>query len=431
MNTQLMYGEFGPDPSRPRAQRRSGLTPHGMMVCLAACMALQMTSFVIILPLFARRFTQIGAGVGALGASEMAFALAATVTAPLMGTLADRFGRRPILLVSLVVYVLAFTGYLLASSAVAFIVLRGLAGALTAGLVPAAIGVVADLAPSDRRAQWIAIMSAGSSFGWIAGPVLGGLLYDNWGYEVALIVSIGMETAAFLLALLTLRETHKPAVERSSATASPNAPFRFPDLTASLAPVAAVLFIYFAVMFAWAFMEPRFMFYAYEDLGWSSSVLGLMMSVFGITMMAGELGLGRLSDKLGRKPVIVVGLVLFSAQFLGLAFFRDHIWIALAFAIAGLGNAIFDPALSASILDSAPSGSQARLLGVRSTVGSLANIAGPGLAVLLVPILHVQGVVLASSGVVLAAVLVALSVRGRAKARAVNLRSSMAGTQAD
>ena len=84
---------------------------------MAVCMALQMTGFVMILPLFARRFETFGTGVEALGVSAMAFALTSTIAAPLMGMLADRFGRRPIILVSLAAYVLAFTGYLFAASA--------------------------------------------------------------------------------------------------------------------------------------------------------------------------------------------------------------------------------------------------------------------------------------------------------------------------
>ena len=124
MNTQLSHAESKPPI---RSTRRWSLPaprpsdPRKVMIVLAVCMALQMTSFVMILPLFARRFSEFGTGVEALGASAMAFALASTLTAPFMGALADRFGRRPLVLVSLAAYVLAFSGYLLASSALAFI----------------------------------------------------------------------------------------------------------------------------------------------------------------------------------------------------------------------------------------------------------------------------------------------------------------------
>jgi DHA1 family tetracycline resistance protein-like MFS transporter len=413
-----------------------------MMICLTACMALQMTSFVIILPLFARRFSEFGAGVGALGISDMAYALAATVAAPLMGALADRLGRRPLVLGSLAVYVLAFTGYLLASSTSAFILLRGLAGALTAGLIPAATGMVADLAPENRRGQWIGILSGGASFGWIAGPILGGLLYDRWGFAGALLVAIGMATLAFTTALLGVRETRSRGAQQAVASrprgaavrpANPKSTLRAfrATLPVSLTPLGLVLSIYFAVMFAWAFSEPRFMFYAYDDLGWSSSMLGLVMSTYGIAMMLGEFGLSRLSDDLGRKRVIAVGLVLFSAQFIGLALSRNYMVIALAFVIAGLGNALFDPALSASVLDIAPTEHQTRILGLKSTAGSLGNIAGPALIVLFTPLWNAQGIFLGAAGVVLLTTLVGFLVNMGPQSFKLALRRRLLNGRAD
>ena len=102
----------------------------------------------------------------------------------------------------------------------------------------------------------------------------------------------------------------------------------------------------FTVMFAWTFIEPRFMFYAYDDLDWNSSMLGLVMNTYGIAMMLVEFSPSRMSNRLGRTPVILIGLVFFSAQFIGLAFSRNYILIATTFVIAGLGNALLDPALA-------------------------------------------------------------------------------------
>ncbi len=405
MNTQLLYGE---------SQRRSPLspgslsqgpriTPRQIMVCLAACMALQMTSFVMILPLFARRFSQLGAGVSALGISEMAYALTATVAAPFMGALSDRIGRRPVVLGSLLVYVLTFTGYLFAASASTFIVLRGLAGALTAGLMPAATGMVADLAPAERRAQWIGILSGGASIGWIAGPIIGGFLFDRWNYEVALAASICMATIALVVALAGIRETGPQRTSRALASRLPDPKALRPSLPfpTSLAPLSLILITSFGVTFVWAFIEPRLMFYAYDQLRWSSSMLGLVMSTYGISMALGEFGLGRLSDTLGRKPVIIAGLLLFSAQFLGLGLSHSYILIAVVFVIAGLGNGLFDPALSASILDVAPAQHQARILGMKSTAGSIGNIVGPALIVMFTPVMEPQSVFLMAAAIVL------------------------------
>lgn len=353
-----------------------------------------MTSFVIILPLFARRFDELGAGVEALGVSAMAYALTATLAAPFMGALADRIGRKPVVVASLAVYALAFCGYRVAQSAAALILLRGLAGAFTAGLIPAVTSLAADLAPADRKAQWIGFMNAGASVGWVAGPLLGGLLYDHWGYNLALLVSIGLALLSLLVAWMYIPHSAPTpahprvviaALDRFSPSKQAQATLeRFRStLPEALASFAILLFIFFAVMFAWAFIEPRFMFYAYNDLGWTSSMLGLAMSAYGVAMVIGEIACGRLSDRLGRKPVILLGLALFSAQFIGLASFHDYLLIALAFSIAGLGNALYDPALSAAMLDISPQEHRSRTLGLKSMIGSFGSILGPALVALL------------------------------------------------
>ena len=119
-----------------------------------------------------------------------------------------------------------------------------------------------------------------------------------------------------------------------------------------------------------------------------------------LNMTLGEFGFGRSSDRLGRKPVIVVGVLLFLAQFVGLAVFRNSLWIAVSFVIAGFGNALYDPALTASILDIAPVEHQARNLGIKSTAASLGNILGPALVVLINPYLDARQIFLAAISMV-------------------------------
>ena len=360
------------------------MKPGKTMLVLSACMALQMTGFVIVLPLFARRFSELGAGVEALGMSEMAFALTGTLAAPWMGALADRFGRKPLALISLAAYAAAFCGYGLAQSVLAFILIRGLAGALTAGLVPAVFGMAADLAPSDRKAQWMGFVTGGASVGWIAGPIAGGMIFDRWGYLAALLVSICLTVITWILAWLAIPNakcSQSPVKDAetmdltaqdgedsytTSAGATASASILSGILPRSLAPFPILLVVTFAVLFAWSFIEPRFMFYAYNDLGWSSSMLGLVMSTYGIALMVGELTLGGLSDRWGRKPVLLLGLTLFSAQFFGLAFFHNYMLIAVTFVIAGLGNALYDPALNAALLDISAKEHSSRTLGIRA-----------------------------------------------------------------
>ncbi len=397
------------------------ISARSIMFILAVCMGLQTTSFVLIMPLFSRRLSALGAGVEALSLSDMAYAITGTLAAPFMGALADRFGRRPLVLGSLAAYACAFTGYLFAPSAQGFILLRALAGASTAGLVPAITGLIADLAPSDRRAQWIGIVSGGASFGWIAGPLVGGLLYDHWGYGIPFGLSIAMAVLTFLMAAYTIPETHRAASTRMVRINNNDGIFRLQNMLStlratrralpqSLLTFAILLAIGFISLFAWAFIEPQLMFYAYDGLGWTSSQLGLVMSTYGIAMMIGEFSLGRLSDRLGRKPVLLLGLALFTAQFAGLSLFKSNILIALSFFLAGLGNALFDPALSAYTLDIAPAQHKSTIMGIKSTAGSLGSVLGPALLITFTPHLSPQGIFLiAALSVVL---LIAVSIVG-------------------
>ena len=370
----------------------------GILIALAVCMALQMTGFVMILPLFARRFESFGAGVAALSLSALAYALASTVAAPLMGILADRFGRRPVILLSLATYVLAFSGYLFATTAWLFILLRGIAGIFTAGLIPAITSMVGDVASENRRAQWIGIVNGGASVGWIVGPLFGGLLYDRFGYVIPFAISIVMEMIALLLAGFLVPETHSALVQSDR---SPWSWVRGLDSLPALPTFYMLMLLSFGVMFAWAFIEPQFMFYAYDDLAWTSSRLGFVMSTYGLACMLGEFALGQLSDRLGRKPVLVLGLALFSAQFIGLVIFRNATWIMVSFLLAGLGNAIYDPALSAFVMDITPVEHTARILGIKSTAGSLGNMLGPGLVMLITPYVGARVIFLLSSILVL------------------------------
>ncbi len=413
MNTQLTHAQNNlPTPAtvKPSATR--------VMIALSVCMALQVTGYVMIMPIFSQRFSELGAGVQALGTSSMVYALAATLVAPFLGALADRFGRRPLLLFSFAAYILAFTGYRLIESVPVLIVLRGLAGAFTAGLGPAVYGMVGDLAPTDQRARWIGIVNGGQSIGWIAGPILGGLIFDHYGFDVLLAVSITFAVATFATAFLTVKSSAIPAQAEakqfSKALTTAKQPFMAglrKSLPRAMPTFALLIAIYFVVMFAWAFIEPKFMFYAYDGLGWSASRLGMAMSFYGIAMAAGEFGLSQLSDRFGRKPVIIVGLALFSAQFIGLAFSHNDIVITASFALAGLGNAIYDPALSASILDMTPAGHQSRIMGIKTTAGSLGSILGPGLVVLFDSILSAQSIFAGAAGAVLLIILVTAAAR--------------------
>ena len=393
----------------PRQARR-------IIVLLAVCTALQMTSYGMIFPLFARKIGDFGDSVAVLAASVMAYSLAGVIAAPFMGVLADRFGRRPLILGSFAVFAAAFAGYYLAATSLAFIVIRGLAGALTAGLGPATMGLVADIAPENERARWIGVVGGGTSAGFIVGPVVGGLLYDNWGYGPPFLASIGIALLTLLITFVAIPETHTREKRRRAALYEKRAARVAPktgttesfvaSLPHPLLAFGTLLFVNLSMVFAWFFIDPQLPFYAFDDLGWSTAQFGAAISCYGWATLIGSLTLGQSSDRFGRKPILIIGLILHSAQYGGLML-TDVYWVIIAaFIIAGLGEALVNPALSAAYLDITPEEHRSRAMGIKTAVGSLGSLLAPALLTVFVGDLSPRGVFSTSAALILLTALV-------------------------
>jgi multidrug resistance protein len=367
-----------------------------------------MTGFGIVLPVFARRLTELGAGVEVLGLMTTAFMLAQFIFAPLMGSLADRFGRKPIILLSLVSFTLVNLGYLLVSSVEAFIAVRALQGALTAGLYPSTMGMVGDLFPENQRARWIGIVSASYMAGFIFGPVIGGVLYDNLGFAAPFILSAILASLGFIAALIFVPETHSAETReqrRKQRSAVQSRVSIWSTLPRPLKVFGTLLFIDFSIVFAFAFIEPELVFYMYDDLGWTTTQFGILVGVYGLVTAAGQAVSGPISDRVARKPVIIVGIILNAGFYLGLVFVSDFYWLLGVSALAGLGEALLMPALSAYYLDISTEQHRSRIMGFKESSAALGGVTGP---------LLVAGLsgLLSSTGIFMIAFLLLMSTAG-------------------
>lgn len=387
----------------------NALSAQATMLLLAGSVALMMTGYGIVLPVFGRRLSELGGGVEVLGLMTMAFALGQFLLAPLMGNLADRIGRRPLVLLALSAVVAANLGYLAVSSIWAYVALRFVQGALTAGLLPAAVSVIGDLFPDRERAQRVGLVMGAYSMGFIFGPTLGGLLYDSLGFGAPFLASAGMGAAAFALAFARLPETRgaSPAnVER--ANVQDHTPMtRFPLLLAGL------LALDFAAIFGFAFVEPQLVFHFYDTLGVSTTAFGLLVGGYGLAQMLGQLTLARLSDRFGRRPLVVLGFTLNIMFYTGLVLFDQYPLLVLAAVMAGLGNALLTPALGAAYLDIATAARRSQVMGLKESAAALGGIAGPLLVAGVASVLGPYGVFTSAAVVTgLAAILAALALPG-------------------
>jgi MFS family permease len=378
-----------------------------IILLLSGSVALMMTGYGLVMPVFARRLSEFGDGVEELGLMTMAFALAQMIGAPLMGSLADSRGRRPLILLALTTVTLQYIGYLLASSTLFFILIRGAAGFLSAGLFPASMGVVADLVPEDRRARWAGIIMGSYAVGMIFGPVIGGLLYDGFGYAAPFILSAVVAFLALVAAYFMIPETRTPEIRNREMLRIRHARPRqagkisiWDALPRPLYIFVTLLVIDFISSFSFAFVEPQMIFYFYDVLNWSTTQFGVLVGIYGMFSVVGQMGLGQLSDKWGRKPLIIAGLIPNILFFGGLAVLTDYYMMMIGAALAGLGNALIAPAANAFYLDITAEEHRSRIIGVKGSFLSLGGVLGPLAVAAVAGVMAPQHVFWIASGLV-------------------------------
>jgi MFS family permease len=390
-----------------------------IMFLLTAGVAIIMTGYGIFMPVFGRRLETFGAGVEELGLMTMGFALAQFLLAPLVGSIADRIGRRPLILVAFGGFAVVNLGFLFAPNPGALMGLRVLEGAVTAGMMPCAMGVVGDIVPVCDRARWSGFLMGSYGLGFTLGPLAGGLLYDTWGYTAPFIVSAVLGACAFTLALTWLPETH-PAPARSSARSGGrpegNRESLLKSLPRPLWVFGSLLFMDFVLMFSFSFVEPEMVFYAYEQLNLTTSQFGLLIMCYGLALVAGQFGLSGLSDRFGRRAVIVSGLAIMNVFYIGFLVSTNYPFLLACSVVSGLGEAIAMPALAAVYLDMTNERHRSRVMGLRSSATSLAAVAGPALIAAVAGVTTTMQVFGISLGVgVAAAILAIFTLRKRAR----------------
>ena len=386
-----------------------------IILLLSGSVALMMTGYGLIMPVFARRLSEFGDGVEELGLMTMAFALAQLIGAPIMGGLADSKGRRPIILLSLVAITLSYIGYVLAPSTIFFIIIRGVAGFLSAGLFPATMGVVAVLVHESHRARWAGIVMGSYAVGMIFGPVIGGVLYDGFGYAAPFILSTVVASLALTAAFFVIPETRTPELRwretlriRHDKPQQDQRPSIWDALPRPLYIFATLLLIDFIGSFSFAFVEPQMIFYFYDTLDWSTIQFGIVVGIYGTATVLGQMGLGQLSDKWGRKPLIIAGLIPNIFFFGGLAVLTDFYPMLIGAAIAGLGNALVAPAANAFYLDITAAEHRSRIIGVKGSFLSLGGVLGPLAVAAVAGIMAPQNVFWIASGLVLVSLILGM-----------------------
>lgn len=318
---------------------------------------------------------------GSLGSAAIWGGILATTFAamqflfgPIVGALSDRFGRRPVLLVSLVVMCLDYLVMAVAGS-LWLLFLGRLVGGVTAATQSTAAAYVADITPAEEKAARFGATGAAFGVGFVLGPVIGGLLAE-WGTRAPFVAAAILAGSNALFGYFVLPETVTREKQRAFdwRRANPLGAFRqigqLPDLK-------RLLFLYFLYEFAFIVYPSIWAFFTKVRFGWSPSMIGLSLAAFGIAIAIVQGGLVRVAlDRFGEQKTIVYGILINCGAFLFLAVVWSG-WVALAFTPVTALGAVVMPALQGRMSRIAADDQQGELQGVISSARSVAAIFSP------------------------------------------------------
>lgn len=360
------------------------------LLFLIGCITLMMTGFAIIIPVFPQRLQALGLGPQMLALMEGAFGLGMFLFSTPMGTWSGRIGRKPILFISLAGFIL--TNLLLAfvNTPLLFIPIRFVEGMLLSGLIPVAMSMVGDTIPLEKQGRWIGFLTTAQAVGFALGPALGGFLAQTLGFTSPFLFSAAIALAASLLAIFMVPETLAQHVrvaakmQRTNRGEKAHQPQQL-RLAHLIWLVVPFLVIDFGMIFTYPFVFPQYPFFFEKVLHYSTASYGMLFSVYGMALAIFPLIFGRLSETLPKKPLIVLGSLLFGV--LNVFMFAAPLYSLLlaGAALAGLGSAFVEPAMGSIYLSATTDENRGQIMGIRGSAISLAVMLGPLMQALVGP----------------------------------------------
>jgi DHA1 family tetracycline resistance protein-like MFS transporter len=327
-----------------------------------------------LLPFYAERFHASPLQMTMLFAT---FSLMSMLTAPLWGRLSDRVGRRPVLMASMAAAAAAYLWLAFASQLWMLFAARAFAGAC-AGNIAAAQAYVADVTTPEKRAKGMGMIGAAFGFGFIIGPVIGGVVAGDdlatADLQTPGLIAAGLSLAAFFGVLLLLPES-RSAAARQFRTRGGVAALR----DALLRPVLARLVImFFLVILAFSALETTFAWWAIAQFGWGPRPTGFVFFYVGLlsALMQGVL-IGPLTRRFGEERLMLGGLVLLALGLLLLPLAQGVPVLIVALTALALGIGAMQPSINSLISQHAGMERQGEVMGVTQAVGSLSRVVGP------------------------------------------------------
>ena len=351
------------------------------MLIIFVIVFINLVGFGIVIPLLPFYGEHFGASPDEVTWLMAIYSLTQFVTAPIWGRYSDRYGRRPILLISLAGTVAAYVWLALAEDLQTLYLARGLAG-ITAGSISAAFAYMADITTEENRAKGMGLLGAAFGLVFIAGPAIGGLLAGSdpatTNYQLPSYVAAGFSGAAFLAALVILKESLSDELKAKIASRSTSERWALFMNTMKQPTIRLTIILTFVSVFAFAGLEATFALWSEREFGWGVEQNGYIFAFIGIisAVIQGTM-IAPLSRRFGEVGMIKQG---FLALGLGLAIlpFAENLPLLLGtMVIIAYGFSVSSPALNSLLSLNVPADQQGGILGIGRSASTLARALGP------------------------------------------------------
>jgi DHA1 family tetracycline resistance protein-like MFS transporter len=349
---------------------------------ILATLFLDILGIGLIVPILPRLIEQLEGGSVAAASQTFGwlaalYSLMQFLFAPLLGALSDRYGRRPVILASLLGSGLDYLLLAYAPTLPWFFVGRIVAG-ITGANITAASAYIADVSPPEKRAQAFGLIGAAFGLGFIAGPALGGVLGDI-GLRLPFLVAAGLTLVNWLYGVFVLPESLPPEHRspfrwtRANPVGSLLALRRYPM-------VFGLAGMHFLIGMGHQVFPATWVLYTGYRFGWSVRQIGLSLAMVGLMAAVVQGGLTRvIIPRIGERRAVTTGLSIAVVTYFGYGLASQGWMIFVLIVIGSLGG-ICGPAAQSLVSRSVGAHEQGTVQGALASLGSVAGVLGPPLA---------------------------------------------------
>ncbi|MEA2174384.1 MAG: hypothetical protein QOD00_1976, partial [Blastocatellia bacterium] len=347
---------------------------------------IDLVGFGIVIPVlpFYVEGTKFNASVRMVGLLFASYSVMQIIFTPILGRLSDKYGRRPVLFISLLGTALGFLIMGLAWTLPLLFLGRVIDG-ITGGNISTAQAYIADITTPENRAKGMGLIGAAFGLGFIFGPAIGGIL-SKWGIGVPLFFAAGLAFCNAVLLYFVLPET----VDKDHPARASAAEGRWSQVAHALKQqrLAFVLTIYFLFVVAFSIMTTSFALFTMYRFGFDAEHNGYVFALVGVVGAIIQGGLiGRLAKRFGEVPLTITGALLFAVSLFMIPLIGPGTGL-LTFILVGagfaVGNSLATPSLTSLASKSVGPAEQGGVLGVTQSAASLARVVGPTISSLLI-----------------------------------------------